>query len=278
MGVVFFAIHFFRIYLKKKSCPPSATGKILCDPGESQLVQIGDLDADVQSCSLALIAIPILIFAVHISYSYIGKQTESWDRIAASSGIALVFMGYFLWKLASSVDERRLVRMEYEAKVVTGKALDLLEESGHKIFHEFPGEDFSIDHLAVGPTGIMAMKTKTQSLARGHGCDGGAVVRYDGRMLHFPKFSDFETIDQVKAQAEWLSMWLSAGAGEDVSARAMVVVPGWSVKRTSADGIPVVNPKQFETLFKFIKPRPMSEDLMQRIIQLIEVRCRDRAN
>jgi hypothetical protein len=57
----------------------------------------------------------------------------------------------------------------------------------------------------------------------------------------------------------------------------MVAVPGWSVRRTSADGIPVVNPKQFENLFKYLKPRPMSEILMQRIVLLIEDYYRDRA-
>jgi hypothetical protein len=278
MGIVLLALRLAGIHLRRKKCPPSPEGNSLCDPGESQLAEIDHLDTEIWLCSLALIAVPILIFAAHIFYSYFGGQPESWERIAISFPAALVFVGYFLWRLTSLTDQRRYVRLVYEGKVAAGQALNLLQENGYRIFHEFPGDDFSIDHLAVGPTGIMAMKTRTQAITRRHDRDGEAVVRYDGRMLHFPKFSDFETIDEVKAQAEWLSQWLSAGAGEDVSARAMVVVPGWSVKRTSADGIPVVNPNQFETLFKFIKPRPMSEVLMQRITQMIEVRCRDRVN
>jgi Nuclease-related domain len=278
IGIVLLALRFVRIHLKIRKCPPSPNGNSLCDPGESQLAQIDDLDADIWICSLELIVLPILIFTAHISYSYFGRQPESWERIAISFPVALVFMGYFLRQLASLTDQRRFVRLAYEGKVAAGQAMNQLQENGYRIFHEFPGDDFKIDHLAIGPTGIMAMKTKTQALARSHGRDGEAVVRYDGRMLHFPKFSDFETLDEVKAQAEWLSQWLSTEVGEDICARAMVVLPGWSVKRTSADGIPVVNPNQFENLFKFIKPRPMSEDLMQRITQLIEGRCRDRAN
>jgi hypothetical protein len=278
MGIVLLTLRLIRSHLKKKSCPRLPKGNILCDPGESQLAQIDDLEADIRVCTFALILIPILIFAAHISYSHFGRQPESWERLAISYAFALVSMGYFLRRLASSTDQKRFARLAYEGKVAAGQALHLLEENGYQIFHEFPGDNFCIDHLAIGPTGIMAMKTKAPSIARSHGRDGEPVVRYDGRMLHFPKFSDFETIDQVKAQAEWLSQWLSAGVGEDVCARAMVVVPGWSVKRTSADGIPVVNPKQFENLFKFITPRPMTEDLTRRILHMIEARCRDRVN
>jgi hypothetical protein len=142
---------------------------------------------------------------------------------------------------------------------------------GYRVFHDFPADPFKIDHIVIGPTGVMVVETRT----RGHNRQADAVVAYDGRMLHFPKYSDYETIDQANLKAEWISQWLSSTTGDDVCARAMVAVPGWSVKRTSADGIPVVNPKQFATLFKYIKPRPMTESLMQLIVRQIEGRCRD---
>jgi hypothetical protein len=275
MGITLLSLHIYRVRLKKKSFCAPADWNSRCDPGESQLTHIDDLDADIRVCSLALIVIPILTCTAHIAYSYLGRQPESWGRIAVSSVGGLVFMGYFIWKLKSLLSERRLVRLAYEGKVAAGQALNQLIADGYRIFHDFPAQDFSIDHLAIGPTGIMAVKTETRYGFRSQGHDGDAVVKYDGRMLHFPKFSDFETIDQAKIQAEWLSQWLSSQVGEDICARAMVAVPGWSVKRTSADGIPVVNPKQFENLFKFIKPRPMPEDLMQRIVLLIEGHCRN---
>lgn len=277
MGIFFPSLYFIRRNLKKKSCRGSSKWSSQCDPGESQLGQIDDLEADIRVYSLALIAVPVFILCAHMAYTFFGRQPESWDRVAISAGGALALMGYFLWRLTVFLSERRLVRLAYEGKVAAGQALNQLVADGYRIFHDFPAQDFSIDHLAIGPTGVMAVKTKTRQGARRHGLDGDAVVKYDGRMLHFPKYSDFETIDQAKVQAEWLSQWLSSEVGEDVCARAMVAVPGWSVKRTSADGIPVVNPKQFDNLFKYIKPRPMSEDLMRRIVLLIEDYCRDRA-
>lgn len=278
IGGILLPLLIIRTRLKKKSSCALSEWNSRCDPGESQLAQIDDLGAEIRMHGLALIATPMLIFSAHMAYSFFGRQPEFWGRTAISASGALAFMGYILWKLTAMRSERRLVRLAHEGKVAAGEALNQLVADGYRIFHDFPAENFSIDHLAIGPTGVMAVKTKTRPGGRRHGRDGDAVVKYDGRMLHFPRFSDFETIDQVKVQAEWLSRWLSSEVGEDVCARAMVAVPGWSVKRTSADGIPVVNPKQFDNLFKYLKPRPMPEDLMQRIVLLIEQYCRGRAS
>jgi len=272
MGIVLLALHFFRIHRKKKNPPTPLTCDILRGPGHSLLTQIDSLNQEIQVCRIGLLTIPILIFCAHISYSYFGGQPESGSRIAMSAGGTLLFMGHFVLKLMPRLARRRLRRLSYEGKVVAGQELNLLITDGYQVYHDFPADNFNIDHIVVGPTGVMAVKTKTCKV-RNPNRMTDALVAYDGRMLHFPKFSDFETIEQANYQAEWLSEWLSSTAGEDVAARAMVALPGWSVKRTSADGIPVVNPKQFATLFKHIKPRPMTESLMQSIVRQIEGRC-----
>ena len=277
MGIIFLSFQVTRSRSKKKSACTPSEGRSRCAPGESQLAQIEALGNEIRVCCLALFIAPMVVFCPHMAYSYFSRQAETWGRTAISTTGALVLLVYYLWKLGALRSERSLVRLAYEGKVATGKALNRLSADGYRIFHDFPTADFSIDHLAVGPSGVMTVKTEARQSARRYGPDGDAVVRYDGRMLHFPKFSDFETIDQVKVQAEWISQWLTSELGEDICARAMVAVPGWSVKRTSADGIPVVNPKQFENLFKFLKPRPMSEGLMQRIVLMIEDCYRDRA-
>jgi hypothetical protein len=55
----------------------------------------------------------------------------------------------------------------------------------------------------------------------------------------------------------------------------VVALPGWYVKRTSPDGIPVVNPKQFASLFKHISPRFLSAEMITRISQQLEKKCLD---
>ncbi len=67
----------------------------------------------------------------------------------------------------------------------------------------------------------------------------GAVVTYDGRMM-------------------------------PLSVRAIVAVPDRQVKRISADGIPMVNPRQFAALFQLIQPHPLSEEMIRNIVRRIE--------
>ena len=123
----------------------------------------------------------------------------------------------------------------------------------------------------------MAVETGTRSKSSSRNREFDPVVTYDGRMLHFPKYSDYEIIEKAKHQAAWLSNWIASTVGEDIAARAMVALPGWSVKRTSADGILVVNPSQIETLFKHIKPRPLTESQLASIVSEIDRQCRSSA-
>ncbi len=246
---------------------------VLRGPGHTHSNQIAELAADLQVCQIALFTFPMLALATHAAYSYFGRVAETLPRTAISSLLVLIFMGYYAWRLLQLSATRRSCRLRRDGEVAVGCELGLLAANGYRVFHDFPADGFKIDHIVVGPTGVMVVETLTRS----HHRPADAVLTYDGRMLHFPKFSDYKILEQANLKADWISRWMSATTGEDVCARAMVAVPGWSVKRTSADGIPVVNPRQFDTLFKHIKPRPMTVELMGHIVLQIEGRCRQSA-
>jgi predicted ester cyclase len=269
MGAAVAGLYLFSSYQVKKRAPSPLACDVLREPGHTFLQQIDERGEAVQVCRIAVITVPLLAFAVHVSYSYFAGMPESWLRGVISAALALLFTGYYAFRLLRLVAERRSLRLRYDSEVAVGQELNLLMADGYRVFHDFPADSFKIDHLVVGPTGVMVVETRSWS--RNHKRD--AIVPYDGRMLHFPKYSDYETIDQANRKAEWFSQWISDAVGEEISARAMVALPGWSVKRTSADGIPVVSPKQFAALFKHIKPRPMNPELMQGIVQQIEARC-----
>jgi hypothetical protein len=94
-------------------------------------------------------------------------------------------------------------------------------------------------------------------------------------MLHFPDGSDYAVIDQAKHHSKWLARWLSRAVGEPLTVRAVIVLPGWFVKRRSPEGPPVVNPKQFDSLFDHITPRPMSAEMMARVVHQLDRHCHD---
>lgn len=270
LGMLHLFFFLFEMFQLKNKIPAQPTPNALRGPGQSLLKRIDQANQKLQRALIFFLLMPVLIFAAHISYSKFGNVPESWDRIAITSGGCLILMGYYLATIIHFRSMRRLLQLGYDGEVAVAKELSRMMSMGYQVYHDFPGDGFNIDHILIGPDGVMAVETKTLSRGALRNRNADAVVTYDGRMLHFPKYSDHQSIDQAKRQAEWLSQWLSSAIGEDVCARAMVALPGWFVKRTSADGIPVVNPKQFETLFKHIKPRPLNDGMIKRIVQQIE--------
>lgn len=272
-GILHLFYYLFESFQQKNKIPAQATPNALRGPGQSLLKQIDQTNEKTQRALIFILLIPMLTFAVHLSYSKFGDVPETWSRTAISSGSVLALMGYYIISFLRIRSLRRHLQLGYDGEVAVARELNRMMSKGYQVYHDFPGDGFNIDHILVGPAGVMAVETKTLSRRALRNRKADAVVTYDGRMLHFPKYSDHQSIDQAKRQAAWLSQWLSTTIGEEVCARAMVALPGWFVKRTSADGIPVVNPKQFETLFKHIKPRPLSESMIGRIVRQVEDQC-----
>ena len=144
---------------------------------------------------------------------------------------------------------------------------------GWWVCHDFPAENFNIDHVLVSAKGVFAIETTTWDSPASSGRPEDATVTYDGRTLYFPTGSDGELIVQAKRQSKWLARWLSEAVNEPLTVRAIVVLPGWLVKRVSPEGPPVVNPNQFDSLFKHIPARPLSPDTMALIISQLDKRC-----
>lgn len=271
-------LYIFESHQNKQQQPPPAPGA-LSGPGRSTLRQIDQINKDLQSTLIFFILLPPLLFAAHLSYSYFGNAPESWIRTTVSVGAGLGLLGYYAINMIRLRSRRGRLTQRYEGELFVARELSQLMAQDYQIYHDFPGDGFHIDHILIGPIGVMAVETKTVSGGNARGKrKSESIVTYDGRMLHFPKYSDHESIDQAKHQAAWLSRWISSAVGEDICARAMVAIPGWSVKRTSSDGIPVVNPKQFETLFAHIQPRPLTDTTIKRIINEFEQKCRDAAD
>lgn len=63
--------------------------------------------------------------------------------------------------------------------------------------------------------------------------------------------------------------------GEGVPVQAVVALPGWFVERTSPNGIPVLNPKQFKGYLKGTRNTHFTEPQRKRIVHQLEQKCRD---
>jgi hypothetical protein len=268
-------LHFYRKVNRLKKRRSSFTQNLLRSPGESLIRKLDYINIEINVYLVSIMLIPLLIYSLTLSFSYYKGKSINLLDVYATAIIGFTFIMYFLTKIRKLLNERKITRLGYEGEVAVGQELDQLMLEGYHIYHDFPANNFNIDHIIVGESGVFAVETKARSKHTARNVTGNATVTYNGRMLLFPQGVDLKTIEQAKRQAAWLTNWIGSVVGEKVAVRPVVALPGWYVKRTSPNGIPVVNPKQFPSLFKHISPRFLSPDMISRITHQLEQICRD---
>jgi hypothetical protein len=260
-------------YRSNKRGTPFAQDQ-LRTPGQSSGEKINYLNETIGRHAALLLTVPLFsasIYLVH-RYFYESEINPLHVKIVVLTGAGC--MVYLLVKTLRLGLKRRILRREYEGRIAVGQELNQLVAEGHHVYHDFPAENSNIDHIIVGRSGIFTVETSTRIKPAASNRTDDATVEYNGKILIFPNSEDYNTIAEAERQASWISDWISRTTGEQVAARAIIALPDWFVKRTSADGISVVNPKQFPSLFKHIKPRALTDEMIQRIVHQLELKCR----
>ncbi len=276
IGILLLALRIFRTRHVVKPRRPPVPENVLPEPGQSTLARIDHLDREIAVLTVAAFVLPILVCAAVLVPIGTGRAEFNLFSVGIAGAMGLGAYAYSLNRLVRLMAQRREARIEYDGKTAVGQALSRLAKDGYRVFHEVPADEFTIDHVVVGRPGVFAVEVKTRAKPRSGGSVEDATVAYNGHVLFFRRTTDEETIARSQRKADWLSEWLGAAFGEEVAARAVVAVPGWFVKRTTPEGIPVVNPRQIPSLFKFIVPRPLDADQVVRIASELERRCRPR--
>jgi hypothetical protein len=271
--LLWFGLLAVRKYYRRKNLRPPRTQSLFRTPFGALLKEIENFNQEITLYAANLFSAPILLCGAYFSFLYFADRTPSWPGLGLMGALISGQMVHSLYKLAALLQQRRLLRLGYDGKVTVVQQLNQLLRDGYHVYHDFPADQFNIDHIVVGNKGVFAIETKAGSKPNCDGHGEETIVEYNGRLLHFPKWTDTGTVLQAKRQAAWLSKWISSAIGEPVAARGMVVLPGWYVKRTSADGLPVVNPKQLPSVFKHIRPRKLSEETIARIVHQLEQKC-----
>jgi hypothetical protein len=259
---------------RRRKVPPF-TQQLERFPGQTLLARLDALMEEITIQAATLLVLPTVLYAIYISHLYFAVRPVTWVGVLGLVGISGGFAAFSLAQLHRLLGERRDLRLGYLGEAAVGHALNGLMRAGFHVFHDFPAEDFNIDHVVVGANGVFAVETKVHPKPPRDDGRRQAVVEYDGRALRFPDGYDSDMTVQAQTRAQWLSTWLSAAVGEPLAARAVLALPGWFVKRTTPEGLPVVNPGQFESLFRHIPPRALSPEQITRIVHQLEQKCRD---
>jgi hypothetical protein len=249
--------------------------ELLRSPGQSLLGRLDALNEEIQVSLASFMMFPLFLYATHVSQSHFGGVPESYLRWFTVAGVGLLFNGYLLCKIIRLLEQRRIVRLGYEGELAVGQELNQLMIDGCRVYHDFPGEKFNIDHIIVGRAGIFAVETKTRSKPTTHNRRLDATVVYDGKVLNFPTGKDRSSLEQARRQSQWLTRWLANAVGEPLKVTPILALPGWFVERTGPGGIPVINPRQIKSLLRSGKTPCLSDGLITRVAHQLAQRCRD---
>jgi hypothetical protein len=238
--------------------------------GYSLLRRLDPLLAKLQLRAALAASVPFAIWA-----GYATVELFDASVVDLPGGILLVAAGvllesYLIFHYRRTRDRHAVVKAGYEAKLVTAQELARHVAPGDYICHEFCTDGLWIDHVLVSSKGIFAIQTHPRAVAEPCDLQGGRLVTYDGRQLLFPQQNDDDdVVEYARDTAEQMSAWLSDALNTPVAIRAIVSVPGWTVRRTSAEGISVVNPGQFGSLFQHITPWSLSPAEIDAVIRVI---------
>jgi hypothetical protein len=219
---------------------------------------------------VGLFIMPALIAGAYLAARHLGVTSGGWVEILGLAIFSLLLMLLVGLRLARIISARNMMRLVHESRLATRRVLDPLLKEKYRVFHDVVSDQFSIDHLVVGPKGVFAIQTHAKPVSANKQSPDDRIVTYNGRELFFPKGSDHGIVENARLNAEKLSQWLTGQTEEPVAVRAIISLPGWTVRRTSSEGMPIINPKQFASLFEHIQPwqlHPSTIDSIERRLQ-----------
>ncbi len=265
-GIVWLVVIRPRKLEKERSRAPF-TERTLRPPGESLQQKIQELDDKINEW-LVWLFVPA------------GAAIGCAFGEAAGSGLGIRTIGFswlavflclaFSFRIRVLLRERANYRLGFDGERQTAQHLTPLIADGCRIFHDLPFEDvngatFNIDHVVAGPTGIFAIETKTRSKQTEH------KVNYDGKQLHFPDFSESDSLNQIKANANTLSKELSRRTGESLKVIPILTLPGWWINRQVNDTeVAVLNSKEIRRHINSGSRAGLNDKLFNQVIGYLE--------
>jgi len=243
------------------------TVHLLRSPGDSIKQQIDDLSENIDLYFMFSAITPLLFFTMYLSMHYLGNEKVSWTALLIP---CIGFMAYFSFKLGSQFKKRNSMQLGLDCERAVGQELNQLMLDGYRVFHDFPAENFNIDHVVIGSNGVFAVETK----GRAKPIKGDVNIIYDGQGLKFPTHYEREPLEQAKRQGAWLGKWLTSAVGAKVEAKPVLVFPGWYIERKKP-GMLIYNGKNPRSVYKNQGEAILSEEMIQRIAHQVEQRCRD---
>jgi len=169
----------------------------------------------------------------------------NWDWLDGVALLTIIGCGLYYGRLMiREMPQGRKLRQAIRAEQATAQELAASLAGDNRIIHDIQAGEFNIDHVVITPTGVFAVETKSR-LKPPVG-NGAPKVKYDGKQLVFPGWTETKPIEQAARQAKWLGDYLFKATGERFPVFPVLALPGWYIDyavRTTEQMVRVINPK-----------------------------------
>lgn len=266
---------FFRLRrIARRQTESPLTRDMLRPPGYSLAIRTADLNEQIEWLFSMLVAMPLTLFAIHMSLTFLGGEPESTSRIVVTilAGVAIL---YFTGrKMTRLLDERRNARLGQEGEMFTGEELNQLLRVGYRVFHDLDYPYGNIDHVVVCPGGVFTINTKTYSKPQSGQNRAEAKIDHVAQRIDFPRRQVDLPVDQLEREAKWLAQELTSATAQPIPVEPMLALPGWFIQHVTPTGrVTVFNPRNCEAVFRRRKPK-LDERQIQQVSHQLEQQCR----
>lgn len=256
--------------------------KILRPPGYSLSLKIEDLSDGVIH---RMVLPPLLLFLSFSPFLFFGGTISN---LSAPWLIALLLLCLIVTATSVALSiicfRRYFITLSNHCLGLRGEwlvaeSLTFLAKDGFRIYHDFPLKDLAkganIDHIVIGPTGVIAVETKMRRKHRNvQGSRESHQVEYDGHTLKYPTFEDDHGIKQALANARYLEQFIRKEADLAIPVEPILILPGWYVVQKVPGRLQVVSHKVVCDRIKKNR-NSLDADQQRAICRCVERECRD---
>lgn len=265
---------------RKRTERPPQSEKLLRPPGYSLAIRFDEtIDKILRDIGIACCFSAFAGASAYCVATFLAAHVSAFALLIAVLSLVVFAVAGTLAALRAfaRMREAQNIRLGLRGEQAVAEVLHEIGDCGFRAFHDFPGgNDWNIDHVAVGTRGVFLIETKARRRRKSRNGQAEHVIVYDGEALRFPYCVDRKAVPQAQRNAKWLSNYLTKKTGESVDVKPIVVLPGWFVDGDKRGDFPV-KAMNAAYLASYLRGQGESIDPPQvrRIIAALDEKCRD---
>ena len=224
----------------------------------------------------------VMVFIVPGLVVWLVPNVQALPLLVATVLLCVAVMVWLVRRTVVDLGKRSDLRLGRRGEQLVGEQMAGLIRAGFWVFHDVPveidGKPQNIDHVAVGPLGVVVVETKMRSLPKKETGKAGKV-RFDGERLSWPFYGDDQApVWQVRRCAKWLEAFVLEKCGREVEAEQVIAIPGWTVVPGKFYKPRVVSGSGVSKALLFMtegRPWVLNEREVDKVVKGFEELCRD---